>query len=31
VQVIIARRMLTLGWYLHVDTHWESPLVNELL
>jgi hypothetical protein len=26
VQVIIARRMLTLGWYLHVDTHWESPV-----
>jgi hypothetical protein len=26
VQVIIARRMLTLGWYLHVDTHWESPI-----
>jgi hypothetical protein len=26
VQMIIARRMLTLGWYLHVDTHWESPI-----
>jgi hypothetical protein len=26
VQVIIARRMLTLGWNLHVDTHWESPI-----
>ena len=26
VQVIVTRRMLTLWWNLHVDTHWESPV-----
>lgn len=31
VQVIVAWRMLTVRWNLHVDTHWELPIVNELL
>ena len=25
VQVIVTRRMLTLWWNLHVDTHWDAP------
>jgi hypothetical protein len=31
VQVIVAWRMLTLGWNLHVNAHWESPIGNAVL